>query len=48
MEPETIRALFAALRDEKVDYVSVGAVAMDVLGIGWLTEDAREEIPQPR
>lgn len=39
MEPETIRALFAALRDEKVDYVLVGAVAMDVLGIGRLTED---------
>lgn len=39
MEPETIRALFAALRDEKVDYVLVGALAMDVLGIGRLTED---------
>jgi hypothetical protein len=39
MEPETMRALFAALRDEKVDYVLVGAVAMDVLGIGRLTED---------
>jgi hypothetical protein len=39
MEPETIRALFAALRDEQVDYVLVGALAMDVLGIGRLTED---------
>lgn len=39
MEPETIRALLAALRDERVDYVLVGAVAMDVLGIGRLTED---------
>jgi hypothetical protein len=39
MEPETIRALFAALRDERVDYVLVGALAMDVLGIGRLTED---------
>jgi len=34
MEPETIRALFAALRDEQVDYVLVGALALDVLGIG--------------
>jgi len=39
MEPETIRELLAALRDECVDYVLVGAVAMDVLGIGRLTED---------
>lgn len=39
MEPETVRALFAALRDENVDYVVVGALAMDVLGIGRLTED---------
>ena len=39
MEPETIRTLFAALRDEHVDYVLVGALAMDVLGIGRLTED---------
>jgi Nucleotidyl transferase AbiEii toxin, Type IV TA system len=39
MEPDTIRALFAALRDENVDYVLVGALAMDVLGIGRLTED---------
>jgi hypothetical protein len=39
MEPETIRALLAALRDERVDYVLVGALAMDVLGIGRLTED---------
>lgn len=39
MEPETIRALFAALRDENVDYVLIGALALDVLGIGRLTED---------
>ena len=39
MEPETIRALFAALRDENVEYVLVGAMAMDVLGLGRLTED---------
>lgn len=39
MEPGTIRALFVALRDENVDYVLVGALAMDVLGIGRLTED---------
>ena len=39
MEPETIRALFGALRDENVEYILVGALAMDVLGIGRLTED---------
>jgi len=39
MEPETIRALLLALRDEKVDYVLVGALALDVHGIGRLTED---------
>lgn len=39
MEPETIRALFAALRDENVEYVLVGGLAMDVLGIGRFTED---------
>jgi hypothetical protein len=39
MDPETIRALFTALHDEDVDYVLVGALAMDVLGIGRLTED---------
>jgi hypothetical protein len=39
MEPETIRALLEALRDENVEYVLVGALAMDVLGIGRLTED---------
>lgn len=39
MEPETIRALFAALQAENVDYVLVGALALDVLGIGRLTED---------
>ena len=39
MEPATIRALFGALRDENVDYVLVGALALDVLGIGRMTED---------
>jgi len=39
MEPDTIRALFAALRDEQVEYVLVGALAMDVLGVGRFTED---------
>ena len=39
MEPETIRALFRALQEENVDYVLVGALAMDVLGIGRMTED---------
>jgi hypothetical protein len=39
MEPDTIRALLTALHDEDVDYVLVGALAMDVLGIGRLTED---------
>ncbi len=39
MEPDTIRALFAALRDEHVEFVLIGALAMDVLGIGRFTED---------
>lgn len=39
MEPDTIHALFAALRDEQVEYVLIGAIAMDVHGIGRLTED---------
>lgn len=39
MEPETIRELFTALHEEEVEYVLVGALAMDVLGIGRLTED---------
>lgn len=39
MEPDTIRAFLTALRDENVDYVLVGALALDVLGIGRLTED---------
>lgn len=39
MEPDTIHALVAALRDQNVDYVLVGALAMDVLGIGRFTED---------
>lgn len=38
MEPDTIRALFGALRDENVEYALVDALAMDVLGIGRLTE----------
>jgi hypothetical protein len=39
MEPDTIRAFLTALREEDVDYVLVGALALDVLGIGRLTED---------
>ena len=39
MEPDTIRALLTALENEEVEYVLVGAVALDVLGIGRLTED---------
>jgi hypothetical protein len=39
MDPETIRALFRALRREGVEYVLVGAVALDVLGMGRLTQD---------
>jgi hypothetical protein len=39
MDPETIRALFRALRREGVEYVLVGAVALDILGIGRLTQD---------
>lgn len=39
MDPETIRALFRALQGEGVEYVLVGALALDVLGIGRLTED---------
>ncbi len=39
MNPETVRSLFLALREAKVEYVLVGAVALDVLGIGRLTED---------
>ena len=39
MEPDTIRALLAGLEDEGVEYILVGALAMDVLGIGRLTED---------
>lgn len=31
--------MFAALQTEDVDYVLVGAVALDVWGIGRLTED---------
>jgi hypothetical protein len=39
MEPETVLALFRALRSAGVDYVLVGAVALDVLGIGRFTDD---------
>jgi predicted nucleotidyltransferase len=39
MDPDTIRALFKALEREGVEYVVVGAVALDVLGIGRLTQD---------
>ncbi len=39
MDPDTIHAFLAALQDEDVDYVLIGALAMDVLGIGRLTED---------
>ena len=39
MDPTTIQALFRALGDEGVEYVLVGAVALDVLGIGRLTQD---------
>lgn len=39
MDPEVIRTLLAALQDEKVDYVLIGALALDVHGIGRLTED---------
>lgn len=39
MEPDTIQALLAALEEENVEYVLVGALALDVLGIGRLTED---------
>jgi hypothetical protein len=39
MNPEVIRALFKALRDHRVEYLLVGAVALDVLGIGRLTQD---------
>ena len=39
MNPETIRAFFLALKEERVEYVLVGAVALDVLGIGRFTED---------
>lgn len=39
MEPDTIRALFRALHAEQVDYVLIGGLALDVLGIGRLTED---------
>jgi hypothetical protein len=39
VDPEIVRELFRALEREGVEYVLVGAVALDVLGIGRLTED---------
>jgi hypothetical protein len=39
MDPETVQALFKALAREGVQYDLVGAVALDVLGIGRLTQD---------
>lgn len=39
MDPNVVRSLFAALQSEEVDYVLIGAVALDVLGIGRLTHD---------
>lgn len=39
MDPEVVRSLFRALAQEGVEYVLVGAVALDVLGIGRLTQD---------
>jgi hypothetical protein len=39
MDPGTIQALFRALRNESVEYLLIGAVALDVLGIGRLTQD---------
>lgn len=39
MNPDVVRALFAALQAEDVDYVLIGALALDVLGIGRLTHD---------
>jgi hypothetical protein len=39
VDPETIRTLFSALKREGVEYILVGAVALDVLGIGRLTQD---------
>lgn len=39
VDPDVVRALFAALQSENVDYVLVGALALDVLGIGRFTHD---------
>jgi predicted nucleotidyltransferase len=39
VDPEVVRSLFRALGREGVEYVLVGAVALDVLGIGRLTQD---------
>lgn len=39
MDPDVVLELFRALRREQVEYVLVGAVALDVLGIGRLTQD---------
>ncbi len=38
MTPEKVRELFLALQQWSVDYILVGAVALDVLGIGRFTE----------
>src|SRR2546430_1208129 len=37
MDPDRIQALFRALTTEGVEYVLVGPVALDVIGIGRLT-----------
>ena len=39
VDPDIVLELFRALRRENVEYVLVGAVALDVLGIGRLTQD---------
>jgi hypothetical protein len=39
MDPETVRDLFLALQEQEVEYVLVGALALDVLGMGRFTED---------
>jgi hypothetical protein len=39
VDPDVVLELFRALRKEKVEYALVGAVALDVLGIGRLTQD---------
>ena len=39
MDPTVVRELFAALQSERVDYVLIGALALDVLGVGRFTHD---------